>query len=907
MVRLTPRRVRLALLGIAGCLSGLAFVHGRPDAPQTTDPTPLAWTYNEALAQLELYPRDPYLQYVALMTGRRGNPRATAGERVEQLILRDNRPDGAGRREAVDLFSIFTGALAVQESLQLDTMRRPAGERRGDDLADRRAREIIDVVKLTGPTIKGHPWETMLGDKKPEIPALAKLVPEDNYLVEFRSVTKMLDVLDSADLWGQHLFNQAAREARTQNVGDRLKTQLAVETNRLLRPLYDTVVEDVAATGSDLFLAEGSDLTLLFRAKQPEVLKARMDGFLANAAKAHPDAKRAEGEYLGVPYVHLSTPERDVNVFSAWPAANLHVRSNSKAGFRRVIEAIKREDLDHKPVRRLGDSAEYAYIRTLMPAGAKEEDGFIYMSDPFIRHMVGPQLKLTERRRMLCYNHLRMIGHAALMYRTETGKAPASPDDLLIKGCLPGRFNKGDLTCLDGGEYRLSADGCAGVCSHHGQAHNLVPCCETPLAWVTGAEADEYEAFLREYNNYWRTFFDPIAVRVQVTPERYRLETIVLPLINNSIYQEMFRAFHGNPQPLDALPVPKRNIFTVAGRIDKKYLLDQAGWDDRRLLGMIGLGGDLDSKEFLTKGLGDQLAIHVYDAEQMFDLDLPNFLGLSFSAFNNGNRGGLFFTPDWTLTFLMASLNAPIYVSMPVQDAKVVDQFLERLDKSLTAEARKNQNVGGWFQFDQDFYSAKLQGGWKMRSYGFKLGPVKWRFCWARVGDGFYVASKALILEDLAAAHAARGDDKPEAEAPAHVMAKLRPANWDRVLKDCRLGWSENNREACLRNLGPMSSVARALRAQKPGDGDLGKELQQTADRLYAVHFFCPDGGKYVPSADGRSCSCSVHGSAEDQRQLLAPNEAAGPSKVLQHFGGLGATLTFLEDGLHAVVVVDRK
>ena len=56
-----------------------------------------------------------------------------------------------------------------------------------------------------------------------------------------------------------------------------------------------------------------------------------------------------------------------------------------------------------------------------MPRGAKEEDGFVYMSDPFIRHMVGPQLKLSERRRMLCYNHLRMIGHAALLYRSEHG------------------------------------------------------------------------------------------------------------------------------------------------------------------------------------------------------------------------------------------------------------------------------------------------------------------------------------------------------------------------------------------------------------------------------------------------------------------------------------------------------
>jgi hypothetical protein len=907
--RLTPLRVRLALLAIAGGLSGLAFVHGRADTPREPPArTPQAWALDDALAQLDLYPHDAYLQYVALQLGRRENRLQGAAERVEQILFRDDR-DAANRRDKVDLFGIFTGALAVQESLQLDTMRRPARNRR-PDLAERRARQIIDVVRLTGPTIKSHPWEKMLGDKKPDVGPLARMVPEDFFLVEFRSVNKMLEVIDAGDLWSAHLFNQAVRAARTQQIGERLRQQLAIETNRLLRRLYDAVVDEVAITGSDLFLGEGSDVTLLFRTRQPEVLKTRMDGFLANAAKAHPDAKRTEGEYLGVPYVQLSTPERDVNVFSAYPEGGLHVRSNSKVGLRRVLEAIKGKDLDGKPVRRLGETSEFAYIRTLMPRGAREEDGFVYLSDPFIRHLVGPTLKLTERRRLVCYNHLRMIGHASLMYRTEFGKIPASLDELVKTGCLPGAFNEGDFTCMDGGKYTLSADGTAGVCSHHGHAHNLVPCCETPLAWVTGTEADEYAAFLTEYNNYWRTFFDPIAVRIQATPERYRLETIVLPLINNSIYQGMFAVFNGKPEALDALPVPKRNIFTVAGRVNKEHLLKETGWSNQQLAWMLGIPeadvAGVDLVGMIKDGLGNQASLNVYDGEPLFDLDLPNFLGLAFGDLNRG--GSILGRPDWGVTFLIASLNSPVYAAMPVKDAKVVDRCLERLDKVLTREARKNQNTG-WFHVEQDFYTAQLKGGWKMRGYGFRLGPVKWRFFWGRVGEALYVASKPMILEDLAAAWAARAEGKPEAGPEgekAHALARLRPRNWNQVLNDYRLGWAENNREACLRNLGPMSSVARALRAEKP-EGDLARPVQQTADRLYAVHFFCPEGGRYLPSPDGKTCSCTVHGTAERQEQPLAPNETGGPGKALQNFGGLTASLTFLEDGLHAVLVLNRK
>src|SRR5262249_25703632 len=152
----------------------------------------------------------------------------------------------------------------------------------------------------------------------------------------------------------------------------------------------------------------------------------------------------------------------------------------------------------------LGDTAEFKYIRTLMPRGAGEEDGFVYLSDPFIRHMVSPQLKLTERHRLLAYNHLRMIGHAAQMYRTENGKAAASLEDLAAADCCPGRFNEGEMTAPDRGYYSLAADGSTGISSRHGTIHFLTPCCEIPVKKVQGDEADEYNAFLEEYNQYWK-------------------------------------------------------------------------------------------------------------------------------------------------------------------------------------------------------------------------------------------------------------------------------------------------------------------------------------------------------------------------------------------------------------------
>ncbi len=107
------------------------------------------------------------------------------------------------------------------------------------------------------------------------------------------------------------------------------------------------------------------------------------------------------------------------------------MRTNSKAALEKILKTIAGD----KGIPRLGETTEFKYIRTLMPRGDKREDGLVYLSDPFIRRLVGPELKLTEARRMLCYNHLRMIGHAAMLYRTQFGKAPKSLDELSETGC----------------------------------------------------------------------------------------------------------------------------------------------------------------------------------------------------------------------------------------------------------------------------------------------------------------------------------------------------------------------------------------------------------------------------------------------------------------------------------------
>ena len=157
----------------------------------------------------------------------------------------------------------------------------------------------------------------------------------------FGSVNKLLEAAELGDLWGSHLFSQAVRSAQTYQTTERLKTQLAVQTDLLTRPFYDLVVDEVAMTGSDLYFRIGSDATLLFQIKQPAVFRLRMDSFLTAAEQSRPDATRTTGKIFDVDYVHVGTPDREVYVFSAYPRPDLHVRSNSKAALERVLGTIR--------------------------------------------------------------------------------------------------------------------------------------------------------------------------------------------------------------------------------------------------------------------------------------------------------------------------------------------------------------------------------------------------------------------------------------------------------------------------------------------------------------------------------------------------------------------------------------
>ena len=311
--------------------------------------------------------------------------------------------------------------------------------------------------------------------------------------------------------------------------------------------------------------------------------------------------------------------------------------------------------------------------------------------------------------------------------------------------------------------------------------------------------------------------------------------------------------------------------------------------------------------QLLSKGIGNRIGLHVYDSEPVFDFSLPRFLGLSLGSFQGR---GPFGNEVLTIGVLIAALNSPVYVSVPVQDAEIVDEFLLRLDEYLAGIARQ----GSVERIRANFRRPGLLPASSRQLLGTRL------FVSLR-------ANQMAVLLGQDRRRSVRGqpavhpggpgrDDSGDGEKPdetgqvtVHAMVRIRPQNWSRVLANYQLGWAENNREACLHNVGPMSSLARAFVQSTAGKSaeQVHAGLVTLGERFYDAHFFCPDGGQYQMAPDGKSVVCALHGSAYFPRQQATPAAESQLGRLLQDSADLTLTLTFLEDGLHAVATIDRR
>jgi hypothetical protein len=760
-------------------------------------------------------------------------------------------------KEHRKLFELTTGTTAITQSLALrrflDTDYRDRGQR------------TVDLVKVPGINIAEHDWKRMMGDKKPAPEPLARLVPQDNYYLHFKDIRKLIELGDFLDQWvtsGTRAFEGTSRDYQLK---ERYERQLCLRSTWMGKTLGPLVIRSVALTGSDPYLREGSDVTVLFHVTSGPAFLAAVEPFLKEARKEHgARLKESKEDYHGIRVERFVTSLREVSLHRA-AFGDFVIYSNSQAGLRRVLDT-------HRGQRKsLWDSLDFQYMRTVFPLGDKAEDGFGFLPDAFIRQLVGPASKIKEKRRLEALTSLQMVTHGALFTAWETGKLPADHEALLAAA----RLKPEQIYVPDGKAITWDARRQVAVSDVYGTLHFATPLIELPIDRITAGEQTAYGAFREEYLRLWRQYFDPVGLRFALSDKQVRAEVYVLPPINNEEYNSLRQLTGGGTISLHPGMISPHALFQMTLRFDPQWLPRDRAFGNRAML-------RLDDSPLLTRL-----------AERWVRLDLQP-----------EERSDLVIAAD-ALT-LRLPLTVGVAIGEQEQFAQLVQDIHNAASKSFGPCKITNKR-----HRDVPITRLKFSGSSTLvnllnnQQLGRKLTSLT--VYHAEIDGMWHISlSKDALkrqIDYVADCKAGKGPPKGEAvSVNSSVHLAPQAAVQARAALQAYLEWETHKRAL------PNNALWQALHRCAV----LAPDAPEAVRRAAAMKFLgfvpvSPDDAPYRYDRRTGEVVNARHGSLR-RPQLHAGIVKGSPlARMLEQFPTLRADLRFREDGLHTVLTIARK
>lgn len=764
-----------------------------------------------------------------------------------------------------DLYEVFTGSLAIQQSLQRATL---SGRQSVGDYN-------VPIGDLRPPRLKSLDYEQLLKDKRekqvePAVHEITQLIPEDQYLLHFNSLSALDQAIELGSQWGDGLLRLFTIQAQDNRVKERFESQLVIDHDALEDLFTKGVATELALTGSDPTILEGTDMSIILKVTDREKFLKAAQHWIESARRINPEIVVRQFNYRGHQVQAHYTNDRNVSSFLVHHDDYV-VYSNSHRAIRRIIDAATEVQPN------LYDALDYRYLTTVLSPSNEENSGFFYASEAFIKKMVGPAAKISQKRRMQCFNNLIMQNNASLFFRLENGRSPNSLSELADGNYIDTQ----KIICPHGGAYAFDSEHDTCTCSLHNRLKYLTPNAELSVQFVSKQEADEYNRYKKRYEDFWQKVFDPIAMRITIG-STVKIENCVLPMANSGLYEELRGQVDQNPQPISTARIAPSAIVS--------YVMVPGRENTAEFLRMIpGVPEVVEDDPTLTdlSWLGDRVSIHVCDGDSILEIDPTRLRPLDIPMIG---RTSTDVQSRVAAVFMMANL--PVYVTVDVENREKADRMLNQFAERIFLQ----QGELAGFETKLDAYQLPNYKDQEIFVLNVSLYALSLRVHVALVEDQLVLATKPEVLYEVIDASSNARDENA---AKAHMLIRLNHRALDRMSDDVELYWAEKSRVSCHRNVISIYNFHNLYGA--PMDS-----IPALSEAKYGVRYFCPDQGVYSFDKELNQVVCSVHGNREHSHQHSRLDQDSSFSKFVASLDTITASLVFEEDALLTTIEIDR-
>lgn len=736
-----------------------------------------------------------------------------------------NRP-GRGPVNRTSMFGVLGGRAAIRETLQMQEIAGSSGSQGG--------RTNVPLSAITGVSVKAHDYEGMLDGQSGGRVPLADIVPHDRFLAFFPKPSALVQFLDSGSGFLFHLSSGVTGSSIRYGLLDRYLARLGM-TEAFMRSLLESeALAEVALFTPDLHLIDGTDMTIVARMRDMSRVSVMLRLVGLGDLQEVVVRKTAAGK-------EVFWARRD----------DLLLISSQRSELERAL-ALQAAGGEGS----LGRSAEFRYMLTQLPVRANTR-GYLYFSDPFIRRLTGPEVKIGQFRRVVVRGQLETTSAGALLYRLDHGASVADYPTLVQQGYAPEAW-------LSYGGIRVESDGRA-ISTTYGPVADLATLLERPLHSATATEAKAYEGYRENYERFWRQFFDPIAIRLdQTADDRMELETFILPLIDSSLYSG-FRGFVATAESGQALHVPALDpepVAMLSVNLTDKAWLEWLGDMDEVLVRAIGI------RTSLLDHLGPSLHVALADSDPIINTGSGDLLG-SFDGSGRGFNDEMFFVP-----MVVSMLTRPTSLLIELKDPDAVRAELLRLPTGNLPRQ------GGFLPFQNSLYRIAGRDEW---IFTISIeGMLKLRY-------GVSLQDRYLVVSNLPLTQAPRVRDS-EVVPNNGLSLALAPRAADQLLPALFTSAMEQQRHAAMEGLGMLHPVVSSGLMDVPA-------AQEAHARLFGFSPVHPGDGEFQ-IVNGLPES-SQFGQAGSERQ---PGYDTGDRDfgVFRRVQALDLSVQFENDGLRA-------